>query len=259
MVERIGFRTAGYRRLPIEEALGSIASVGYDGVEMCLEHPDCVPERLPSERCRELAMVAGDLGLEIASVSYHGDNDALPLRWERVLWAVELTAQLGADLLIVNSPRPGPEAPEDLDRQFRDQLTAQLEAAESVGVVLALEPEPGLLVADCSDMLDLIEWAGSPRLKVNLDVGHAFLTEDDLVESINRLAGEIVHAHFEDMPAGEHRHLIPGDGDMDLPEVIGALRGVGYRGYLTVDLFDIADAPEQAARVALARMRELVS
>jgi len=259
MVERIGFRTAGYRMLPIEEALGSIASVGYDGVEICLEHPDCVPERLPLERCRRLAAVAGDLGLEIASVSYHGDSDALPVRWERALWAVELTAQLGADVLVVNSPRPGPEAPSDLDGQFREQLAAQLAAAESVGVVLALEPEPGLLVADCSDMLDLIRWAGSPRLKVNLDVGHAFLTEDDLVESINQLAGEIVHAHFEDMPAGEHRHLVPGDGDMDLPEVISALRSVGYRGYLTVDLFDIADAPEQAARAALARMKELVS
>ena len=40
MPERIGFRTAGYRRVGIEDALRSIASVGYDGVEVCLEHPD---------------------------------------------------------------------------------------------------------------------------------------------------------------------------------------------------------------------------
>ena len=40
MPERIGFRTAGYRNVPIEEAVRAIAEIGYDGVELCLEHPD---------------------------------------------------------------------------------------------------------------------------------------------------------------------------------------------------------------------------
>ncbi len=259
MPERIGFRTAGYRRVGIEDALRSIASVGYDGVEVCLEHPDCIPEELTPARCDRLVALTAQLGLELASVSYHGDGDELELRWRRALRAVALTLELGADVLVVNSPRPGPGAPEDLEQQFRDQLRAQLAAAEEVDVTLAVEPEPGLLISDCSEMQGLIEWAQSPLLKVNLDVGHAFLTEADVPGAIAGLGPHLAHTHFEDMPRGEHRHLVPGEGDMDLPAVLAALRAAGYAGYLTVDLFDIADAPEQAAQAALARMRELVS
>jgi len=256
--ERIGFRTAGYRRTPIEEALRSIAAVGYDGVELCLEHPECVPGKTTPARYRELAAVAGDLGLEIAAVSYHGDGDELAMRWERVLRAIALTSELDADLLIVSSPRRGGGPREDLEHEFRDQLSVQLAAAADMGVTLALEPEPGLLVSDCSDMLELMKWAQSPHLKVNLDVGHAFLTDPDVTQSITALGAHIVHTHFEDIAGDVHRHLIPGEGDMDLSAVLGALRTVGYAGYLTVDLFDIADAPEEAARAALASMRELV-
>ena len=259
MAERIGFRTAGYRLFPMEQALCSIASVGYDGVEICLEHPDCARGKVEASRCREMAKLAGELGLEIASVSYHGDQDDLEERWERALRAVQVTREFGADVLIVNSPRPGPTAPPDLRQQFREQLAAQLEAAETLGVLLALEPEPGLLVANCSDMLELIDWAGSPHLKVNLDVGHAFLTEDDLIASVRELAGHTVHTHFEDMPVGEHRHLVPGEGAMDLPAVLDALRCEDYSGYLTIDLFDIAEAPEEAARASFEYMRKLVS
>jgi sugar phosphate isomerase/epimerase len=259
MSEPIGFRTAGYRRLPVEDALRSIAAAGYDGVEVCLEHPDCLPDELTPARCRELARLASDLGLAVASVSYHGDRDGLQLRWARALRAVALTPEFGTDLLIINSPRPGPRSALGLERQFLDQLWAQLAAAEELGVTLALEPEPGLLVSDCADMRGLLERAQSSPLAVNLDVGHAFLTEADITRCVTDLGAHIVHTHFEDMPAGEHRHLIPGEGDMDLPAVLVALRGVGYAGYLTVDLFDIADAPEQAARLALTRMRELVS
>ncbi|MFW5867048.1 MAG: sugar phosphate isomerase/epimerase family protein [Armatimonadota bacterium] len=259
MSKRIGFRTIGFRQHSAETAIRSLAQIGYDGVEVCLEHPGLEPEEIDVLRGAALATVAAGESIEIATVSYHGDRDRLPTRWKRALRAVELTSAMGAGTLIVNSPRPGPDAPEDLEEQFHEQLAMQLERAESLGVTLALEPEPGLLIADVDDALDLIQQMGSEHLRVNLDVGHAFLTEDDVPAAIHRLGDLIVAAHIEDMPTGEHRHLVPGEGDMDLPAVIDALDAVGFDGWLTVDLFDIADAPDEAARASLSRMRELVS
>ncbi|MCD6361555.1 MAG: sugar phosphate isomerase/epimerase [Armatimonadetes bacterium] len=258
MPERIAFRTAGYRNVPVEQAVRTIAEIGYDGVELCLEHPDLSPEQLTDERCGELLSAASDMGLEVASVSYHGDRDPLPLRWDRALAAVTLAPVLGADILIINSPRPAPDAPADLAEQFRWQLSSQLEMAEVMDVTLALEPEPGLLIDDCGDMLALIEEFASPRLKVNLDVGHAWLTEDDLPAAVAELGPDIAAVHIEDMANREHKHLVPGEGEMDLPGVIEALREAGFDGWLTVDLFDIADDPDAAARASLDYMRELL-
>lgn len=257
MRERIGFRTIGFRRFSAESAIRRIAAIGYDGVEVCLEHPGLEPEEIDVLRGAALATTAAAEGIEIATVSYHGDRDPLPARWERALRAVELTASMGTSTLIINAPRLGPDAPEDLERQFLAQLERLLERAGRLGVTIALEPEPGLLVHGVDEMLGLIARMGSEHLRVNLDVGHAFLTEDDVPAAIDRLGDLIVAAHIEDMPAGEHRHLVPGEGEMDLPATIAALDGIGFDGWLTVDLFDIADAPDEAARASLTRMREL--
>lgn len=257
MRERIGFRTIGFRRFSAESAIRRIAAIGYDGVEVCLEHPGLEPEEIDVLRGAALATTAAAEGIEIATVSYHGDRDPLPARWERALRAVELTASMGTSTLIINAPRPGLDAPEDLERQFLAQLERLLERAGRLGVTIALEPEPGLLVHGVDEMLGLIARMGSEHLRVNLDVGHAFLTEDDVPAAIDRLGDLIVAAHIEDMPAGEHRHLVPGEGEMDLPATIAALDGIGFDGWLTVDLFDIADAPDEAARASLTRMREL--
>jgi len=257
MRERIGFRTIGFRRFSAESAIRRIAAIGYDGVEVCLEHPGLEPEEIDVLNGAALATTAAAEGIEIATVSYHGDRDPLAARWERALRAVELTASMGTSTLIINAPRPGPDAPDDLERQFLAQLERLLERAGRLGVTIALEPEPGLLVHGVDEMLALIARMASEHLRVNLDVGHAFLTEDDVPAAIDRLGDLIVAAHIEDMPVGEHRHLVPGEGEMDLPATIAALDEIGFDGWLTVDLFDIADAPEEAARASLTRMREL--
>lgn len=258
MTQRLGFRTIGYRKLSPEEAISRIALVGYDGVELCLEHPGLEPERLDEQRCRRLAELAREAGTRIATVSYHGDRDPLALRWQRALRAVELTPHFGCDVLIINSPRPGSGAPADLEAQFHDHLAQQIERAQALGVTLALEPEPGLLVHGVEEMLALMERFPSPALGVNLDVGHAELTEDDVPAAVRQLGAAIVGAHVEDIAGGVHQHLVPGTGEMDLEAIIGALREIDFGGWTTVDLFDIADAPDEAARQSLRAMRRLL-
>ncbi|NLO07266.1 MAG: sugar phosphate isomerase/epimerase [candidate division WS1 bacterium] len=259
MTTKIGFRSIGYRRYSPEEAIRRIAAVGFDGVEVCLEHPGLEPERIDVIDAARLAQVAASERIEIATVSYHGDRDPLPLRWERALRAIELTQAMGTGVLIINSPRPGPDAPPELEAIFHEQLGRQIERAERLGVTLALEPEPGLLIHGSDDMLALLERTRSDVLAVNLDVGHAYLTESDFPGSIVRLSEHIAGVHVEGMPAGEHRHLVPGEGDLDLPAVLDVLAEIGFEGWLTVDLFDIADAPDEAATASLEEMRRLVA
>ncbi len=254
----IGFRTIGYREVAPEEAILRIAEIGYDGIELCLEHPGLEPETLDHEYCAQLARLASDAGAALATISYHGDRDPLDLRWQRALLAIELAPAFGCDIVIINSPRSGPETPADLEDQFYDQLAAQIERAEAVGVTLALEPEPGLLVHGCRDMQALMERMGSSALRVNLDVGHAFLTEDDLTAAIAMLGDTIVAVHVEDIANGRHRHLVPGTGEMKLGEILEALRATGFHGWLTVDLFDIAAAPDEAAHASLWAMQRLI-
>ena len=254
---RLGFRTAGFAKWPIADALAELARIGYDGVEVCLEHPDCRPEELTPARCAELLGTIRDAGLEVASVSYHADFEPPAERFENTLRAVEMVRHLGTDIFIINGRRAEPEGIPGVQAELWGLLADLLPRAERAGVRVAVEPEPGTAVASSLDMLNLMARMGSEALGVNLDVGHAYLTDDNVCESIRDLTRSILHTHFEGMPAGEHDHLIPGEGDIDLPAIGAALTEVGYKGYYTVDLFNIADDPVDWAERAFGGMRRI--
>ncbi len=256
---RLGFRTAGYRNQTMDQALASIAAAGYDGVEICLEHPEVRPEQMDHATARLLADTAARHGLQIASVSYHGDGEPPEQRLANQIKSIKIAGWFGTDVLILNASArvPGKE-PEQWDR-LRGELGRMLPMAGDLGIYIALEPEPGHFLHSSADMQRLLQEVDDPALAVNLDVGHAFLTDKDVTATIEDLGPAIVHTHIEGMPAAEHRHLVPGEGDLDLVAIHQALQRSGFAGFYTVDLFNIADDPENYARRSYEALREIVS
>ncbi len=255
----IGFRTAGFREWGLDQALPELARLGYDGVELCLEHPDCRPERLSDADAVALAQRIEALGLKLLSVSYHGDADEPELRLANQRRSIALTAAMGSDLLVVNTPRRAAGR----EREQWDELVQWLEGsllpeADRYGVRLAFEPEPGLVLDGLREMLQLLSCLPHSRLGVNLDVGHAWLTDASVPETVRQLALWLWHVHFEDFPRGEHRHLPPGEGDMPLGEIRDALQEISYAGPYVIDLFNITDDPVGYAARSLAAMRALL-
>lgn len=258
-MNKIGFRTVGFRNWPLDKALQAIGNAGFDGVELCLEHPDMRPEALPLEHCPTILDLVRSAGLEIASVSYHGDREEPLARAANQLRSIEITQALGCDILILNSQHIIEGQQERQWAQFVDHLRQTLlPAAMEAGVALAIEPEPGMFIHGTAEMLRLLKDVDHPALAINLDIGHAWLTDDDLLQSVRDLAPHLVHLHWEDFPAGEHKHLIPGEGDMPLSDIYGVLQDIGYEGYYTIDLFNIADDPEAVAQASYKATRALV-
>lgn len=251
---QFGFRTGSFRGATAEQAAAELARLGYDAVELCLEAPDVRPEHLDEARSRELRRNLDRLGIDLASVSYHGDNEALADRRANQERAVRVTRWLGASLLVLNAERTT-----DRDRQWSDlvgHLQRLCRLAEEENVTIAFEPEPLLVVSSSQDMLDLMQAVGSPRLKVNLDVGHAQITDDNPAATIRRLGQNLVHLHLEDIRERVHRHLLFGEGNIDFAAIRQALADVGYQGPYVADLFGLSDPADTAAR-ALTGMRQL--
>ena len=244
---RIGFRTAGFASWPIERALRALSDIGYGSVELCLEHPETHPGDMNPPRCREIAALLGDLGLRLSSVSYHGDGRPAQERAESSLSAVEAAERLKCPVLVLNTMRrePGREAEQVEEAIALAQRLLQHSRRE---VTLAFEPEPGLVIAGTADMLEFMERGGSPRVRVNLDIGHAHITEPSVVGAIETLGCAIVHTHIEDIAGKVHKHLVMGEGELDFAAVRRALEGAGYRGDYTADLFDLGDDPQHTAQ-----------
>lgn len=240
MPDRVpSFRTSGWRLWPHAVCLEELRRIGFGAVELCLEHPDVAPRAMTAERCRE---VAGELGgLSVSALSFHGKREHPRLKAEYTHMLVDVGARLRAagvatDVLVICG---GLRDYAGLVALLRDVCPR----AQDAGFLLAVEPEPGTVVHGSADMRRLLDDVDHPALRVNLDVGHSFLTEPDVVADIALWGPLIAGVHVEGMPAGVHRHLVPGEGDLDLPAALRAIDRAGYTRPLTIDLFDIQDDP----------------
>lgn len=133
-------------------------------------------------------------------------------------------------------------------------LTAGLQRvvdyAERRDVTIGFEPEPGMLIDTMDSFAELLDRVDSSRLQLTLDVGHLHcLGETPIAAVIRRWGERLVNVHLEDMIAGVHDHLTFGEGEMDFPPIIAALREVDYDGGVHVELSRHShDAPRVAQR-----------
>lgn len=242
MSRKTGFRTAGLRRIPLRRALEGIAETGYDAVEFCLEHPGASPGGIDWAR---------SLGLSVSAVSYHGKKDPPEERLRQGRRAVELAAASGIPVVVLGSPLCGEDA-------FRREAEELYGLCREAGLRPAWETEPGTVLASLGEFGRIIVPLGSTA-GINLDAGHLHLDGDCTAEELERLAGRIHHVHVEGMRRSRHRHLVPGEGDLDWPGLLSGLEAAGYGGPLTVDLFELPEdwmAYAKRANIELRRIME---
>jgi sugar phosphate isomerase/epimerase len=253
---RFGFRTGGFTNWKIEVILEELAGIGFDGAELCLESADMRPENFTRARADEIKGLMDRIGLEVASVSYHADTELVEQRRANTFKAIEIANWMGTDIFIINAERTREGEKEKQWQELVSRLKDLTACAEKIGVNIAIEPEPLLIVNDNEDMIRMLDAVGSPNLKVNLDIGHAYITDPDLPDSIRQLGNTIVHAHIEDIKGKIHSHLELGQGDIDFAAMHMAFKDIGYQGYYVVDLFRLGDDPSGVAARSLAALKE---
>jgi sugar phosphate isomerase/epimerase len=253
---RFGYGTNGLADLRLDDALGLLADLGYDGVGLTLDHmhlDPLAPDR--AARTRHVARRLAALGLTVTvetGARYvldprrkHGPSllDADPgdraRRTGLLLRAVEIAAGLGAHAVhCFSGVTPDGTDPDTAWKRLADALAPVLDAAADAGVPLAVEPEPGHLLATLDDFHHLRHLLGDPApLGLTLDIGHCQCLEPlPPADCVRAAAPWIRHVQIEDMRRGVHEHLPLGDGEIDFPPVLQALDETGYQGLTVVEL-----------------------
>ena len=134
-------------------------------------------------------------------------------------------------------------------------MGALVERARARGVEAAFEPEPGHLTERLADYDRLA--AVAPGLRLALDTGHLLVTgEQAPAEAVRQRHAQLGTVAVEDMDRGVHLHKPFGTGDMDVPAVLAALRGVGYSRLVTVELSRESPRAHLAVAQSIAFLRE---
>ncbi|AVV46584.1 xylose isomerase [Streptomyces sp. P3] len=265
---RLGYGTNGLTDLRLDDALGLLADLGYDGVGLTLDHMHLDP--LAPDLAARTAQVArrlGALGLTTTvetGARYvleprrkHGpslldaDLEGRAARTRLLLTAVNVAAELGAHAVhCFSGVTPAGTDDGTAWQRLREALAPVLDAADAVGVPLAIEPEPGHLLATVADFHRLRRMLDEPEpLGLTLDIGHCQCLEPEPPgECVRAAAPWLRHVQIEDMRRGVHEHLPFGDGEIDFPPVLEALAATGYQGLTVVELPRHSHAGPELAR-----------
>ncbi|QDQ14622.1 sugar phosphate isomerase/epimerase family protein [Streptomyces spectabilis] len=273
---RFGYGTNGLTDLRLDDALGLLADLGYSGVGLTLDHMHLDPLAPDlAARTQKVARRLDQLGLTVTvetGARYvldprrkHGPSLLDPdphRRAERVrllIRAVQVATDLGAHAVhCFSGITPDGTSVETAWSRLADALLPVLDAASSARLPLAVEPEPGHLLAGLADFHHLRHLLGDPELLgLTLDIGHCQCLEPQSpADCVRAAAPWLRHVQIEDMRRGVHEHLPFGDGEIDFPPVLRALAETGYQGLTVVELPRHSHAGPQLAAQSMDFLRQ---
>jgi 4-hydroxyphenylpyruvate dioxygenase len=249
----------------LEEKLAAAAAAGFDAVE--LFENDLIGSPLRPAEVRELA---AELGLGIDLYQPFRDFEAVPAeRLERNLARAEakfaVMDELGADLMLVCSNVSA--AAIDDDALAAAQLAALAERAAAHGIRIAYEALAwGRHVDTFDHAWRIVERAGHPALGTCLDTFHILSRGSDPA-GIRDIPGEkLFFLQLADAPYmamdvlqwSRHHRCFPGQGGLDVAAVLHAALDAGYRGPLSLEVFNDVFRAADPDRMAVDAMRSLL-
>lgn len=242
---------------------------GFTCAEIAVRHVwDGTDTAAAAQRATELGRLLSEHGMRLSALSA-GNNfiqpgdDELRLEVERLRQVCLLARRAGTSLLRIDGGSPRRSGvPED---RWRTQIVAALKALrpfiESEGFILALDNH-GVVTNDADLQVQIFEEVGSRNIGANLDTmnyrwfGHAL---DTVARFYQVIAPYVRHTHIKDgrgaRPAYAGTAL--GEGELDLPAAVEALRAAHYAGPWVVEYEGRTDQ-EEGYRQGLRWLREHV-
>jgi 4-hydroxyphenylpyruvate dioxygenase len=248
----------------LEEKLLAIAQAGFRAVELFEEDLAGFPGRP-----RELRALAEDLGLRIVALQPLRDYEAMPEPFrsrnlERAERWFDLMEELGTELTYVCS-NTSPLALEDPERAAED-LHVLAERAARRGLRVGYEALAwGRHVRDWPQAWEIVRQADHPHLGLVLDSFHCFVRKNPL-EPIAALPGEkLFLVQLSDAPnllmdplaLSRHHRAMPGQGDWPMESFLERVLTTGYKGVVSLEIFNEWFRAAPPGQVAQDGMRAL--
>ena len=277
---KLAFSTNAFKRYSLEDSIREIAKVGYSGVEILCDIPHAYAPSFKDDQVRSLKKTLALSNMQISNLNaftlyaigdtYHPSwiDDCREMRIEHTIECIRLAKRIGAKHLstepggpVVAPPPPSSSQQQEqqqyqdisrFEKIFLDGLTRVTKMAEEEDIKVLIEPEPGLLIENSRQFKNFVTKINNSKyIRLNFDIGHFYCVNEDPAKVVYELSDYIEHFHLADIAHTRiHNHLIPGKGSIDFRSVFDAMDDIGYRGFVTVELYPYQDNPIYAAKEA---------
>ena len=245
-----------------KEGIEIAGSLGLSGVQIYATKGDFSPATLSGEQKAEYKSLLASKGMVISALcadmggfGFERAEDN-PERIEKTKRIIDLAVEFGAKAVTTHIGVIPEDKSDPTYKVMLDALTDIGLYAKSVGVTMAIETGPEKATTLLAFLEDTKGGVG-----VNLDPANfTMVTNQDAVEAVYILRDYIVHTHLKDgilldpnqKPADVYHAFavggvdalnackgykeVPlGEGQVDFPRYIAALKEIGYDGFLTIE------------------------
>jgi len=270
---KFAFSSNAFLQYNLSETISLLAGIGYQGVEIMADVPHAYPLYFTDEDIRQTRKLLDEKHVRVSNLNafmHNADGDTYHPSWiekdpaerarriEYTIRCIDLAEKLGAPHISTEpgGPMDGISREEGMSH-FLTGLRAVEERARRKGIRILIEPEPGLLIENSSEFLEIYNRLDPAVFGLNFDIGHFFCVGEDPSALVLRLKDCAPHFHLEDIDSSRrHHHLMLGEGAIDIPGVLETIDGTGFSGFVTVELYTYSENAEEAARNAFRYLSE---
>ncbi|MFW6164000.1 MAG: sugar phosphate isomerase/epimerase family protein [Planctomycetota bacterium] len=257
------------QRLSIDQQAEVAAQAGYRALEPWTR--DIRQYHKQGGSLGDLRKKLADLGHEVPSAIGFArwiadDETQREKALEQIRGDMDLLRRIGATGMA--APPAGARRPLDLAAAAR-RYRAVLELGDETGIVPQLELWGPSALHTVGQAAMVAADAGHPKALLLLDAYHIYKGGGNFA-GLRLLGPHAMHAfHLNDYPddppreeIGDRDRVMPGDGVAPLGDILRTLRDVGFRGWLSLELFnpDYWRRPAlETAKTGLAKMKAVVA
>ena len=225
--------------------------IGFDSVDIFQDPLDPgADERISSVRakCEELDLpIISVVGVSVGLIDFNPSVQNFHL--DRCKRYLDMAQQLGAKnyLLVIGEyiwdQEVIPPAEQWKWGVEHCRTLGEYAAERDLEIVIELEPFRMALVKNISEMTRFLTEVDVPAVKANIDISHMTLSDSAPGELAN-LRGRAGHVHISDCDGKVHGDLPPGDGVVDFPPYLQAIKDLDFDGAISLEL-EYSPEPEK--------------
>lgn len=270
---KIGMFTSGYMRNPLEDAFKDAKRFGYDGIELWGGRPHAYAPDLRSGDIKQLKSLVEYYGVPI--IGYTTEMNAYPYNMmigdekmrrdsiDYVKLSMDMAKEMGADFTLISAAHAGyyattEEIWERLMLNMRE-LTEYADQLDHKLILEALTPYETNVVKSANDLVEVFNQIPSKNLVGMCDIVPPYVQHESIMAYFDKLGEKMYHMHIIDSDGNSDTHVMPGEGNLPLKELMAELKEINYQGYLTIELVTAyINEPRLYARRAIENLKAII-